>query len=45
MADYRSSGFSTTAYHAYDAVWTLAFGIERYMQSVKVRSLANNLSQ
>ena len=29
--DYSSSGFSTVAYHAYDAVWTLAFGIDRYI--------------
>ena len=29
MAAGQSSGFSTVAYHAYDAVWTLAFGIER----------------
>ena len=30
MVDYRLSGFSSAAYHAYDAVWTLALGIDRY---------------
>ena len=30
MADYRSSGFNSAAYLAYDAVWTLAYGIHRY---------------
>ena len=30
MTDYRATGFSNAAYHAYDAVWTLAFGIDRY---------------
>ena len=35
MADYRASGFSNAAYHAYDAVWTLAYGIDRYTPIVK----------
>ena len=30
MTDYQATGFSNAAYHAYDAVWTLAFGIDRY---------------
>ena len=30
MLEYQSSGFSTVAYHAYDAVWTLARAINRY---------------
>ena len=30
MLEYQPSGFSTVAYHAYDAVWTLARAINRY---------------
>ena len=30
MAEYQPRDFSTVAYHAYDAVWTLAFRINRY---------------
>ena len=30
-ADGQASGFNTAAYHAYDAVWMLARGIDRYM--------------
>lgn len=29
MGDYESSGFSVAAYLAYDAIWTLAMGIDR----------------
>lgn len=30
MRDYKSSSFSIAAYLAYDAVWTVAKGIDRY---------------
>ena len=33
MADYDTSSFNTAAYHAYDAVWTLAYAINRYWNS------------
>ena len=31
MAEYQPRDFSTIAYHAYDAVWTLALGVNRYV--------------
>ena len=40
MANYRESGFSNAAYHAYDAVWTLALGIERYFLMIDLISLS-----
>ena len=40
MANYRESGFSNAAYHAYDAVWTLALGIERYFLMIDFISLS-----
>ena len=42
MAEYQPRDFSTVAYHAYDAVWTLAFGINRY-EPLKLISYNNVL--
>ena len=34
MRDYESSSFSVAAYLAYDAIWTLVMGIDRYSCNV-----------
>lgn len=34
MRDYELSSFSVAAYLAYDAIWTLVMGIDRYLCNV-----------